>query len=455
MWTMLLATIAAAQSFGPPPTVKSIRIVRERGVPAVEILSRGGPVFPEIQMLESPPRLVIDLPNSHLGLIQKRIPVQKDNILAIRVDQYQQSPPVTRIVLDLQAPYGYSWDGAGNRLMIRLKPPEQADGPKAESAPPPTVATLSLGSGGTAVPVTGGPGAVVLAGSRLGAGSSVTAGSDTEVVRLPRGGEVYVCPGTTLSVTPSHNKRDLMLGMSTGALETHYALDASADSVLTPDFRIMFAGPGHFHFAISADSHGNTCIRALTGNTSSAIVSELMGDRIYQVKPTEQAVFRSGQIDRVDTNVPLECGCPAPSKVLRSEIPSSPAVPDTQLPAKTQLGGSSAPPSTTGDKGSVGAAPPTRLSNGPETAPLPPSKPDDVHVEVDAPFVFSGKKRAEEHVPPPPIQTAMDLPPEGSPERQIHLDPVIQSPPAPQAKAKAEHRGFFGRVKGFFSAMFR
>lgn len=453
---MLLVALAAAQTFGPPPTVRSIRIVHERGVPAVEILTRGGPVIPEIQTLDSPPRLVIDLPNSRLGLMQKHIAIQKENILDIRVDQYQQTPPVTRIVLDLLAPYGYTWDGAGNRLMVRLKPPEDANASKREPIQPPTVGSLSpsLTTAPAAVPVTGGSGALVLAGSRLGAGSSITAGSDTAVLRLPRGGEVHVCPGTTVSVTPSRNKRDLMLGMSTGGLEAHYALEASADSVLTPDFRIMFAGPGHFHFAISADSHGNTCVRALTGNTSSAIVSELMGDRIYQVKPTEQAVFRSGQIDKVDANVPLECGCPPPPAVLKTEAPSPPPVSDTELPAKAQLGGAT-PATSSGGNGSPGEVPSqTRLSNGPETAALPPSQPNDVHVQVDAPFVFTAKNRAAS-VPAAPLQTAMDLLEENSPERQVHLDPVIQSPPAQETKAKDEHRSFLHRVKGFFAAMFR
>jgi hypothetical protein len=459
----LLSAYAAAQTFGPPPSIKSVRVVHERGVPAIEIISKGGPVIPEIQQLSSPPRLVIDLPNSRVGLIQNKISVQKENIVDIRVDQYQQAPPITRIVLDLSAPYTYSWDGAGNRLMVRLKPPETANAAETESAQPPTVSTLSLGSTSAVVPVTGGSGAVVATGARLAAGSTITAGTDTSVLRLPRGGEIHVCPGTTVSVTPSRNNRDLMLGMSTGALETHYALDASADSVLTPDFRIMFAGPGHFHFAISADTHGNTCVRALTGNTSSAIVTELMGDRIYQVRPTEQVVFRSGKIDSVDTNVPLECGCPPPPRDVRAETLSAPPISEKQLPPKVTLGGSSTPANSSG-AGSTGtgaianSTSPTQLSNGPETAPLPASKPNDVHVQVDAPLVFTPKDRAAaraatnsdqstEAAQPAPTETAMNLPPDNS--RQVHLDPVIQLP-----DAKPKRHGVLNHIKGIFYSLF-
>jgi len=450
---LLLASLATAQTFGPPPTVKSIRIVHEHGTPAIEIVSKGGPVIPEIQEIDTPPRLVIDLPNSKLGLIQKKIDVQKENILAIRADQYQQTPPITRIVLDLQAPYGYSWDGSGNRLMVRLRPAEDTNASKRPPEEIPTDSSLSLGGSPVVVPITGGSGAVVLSASRLAGGATFTAGSDTEVLRLPRGGEVHVCPGTTLSVTPAHNKRDLMMSMSTGALETHYALDASADSILTPDFRIMFAGPGHFHFAVSADPHGNTCVRALTGNTSSAIVSELMGDRIYQVRPTDQAVFRNGQIDKVDANVPLECGCPPPSRVLRTETPLTPAIPDSSLPTKAHLGGSSAAPPNVTANATVGQAP-VRLSNGPEVAPLPNTQPSDVHVQVDAPLVFTPKSRAAANIPPAPIQTAMNLPDDDLTQRQVFLDPVIQPPPPRIAKKKAEHQGFFHRMKGVFSTIF-
>jgi AMIN domain-containing protein len=446
-----------SQTSIPVAVVKGVRIVRERGAPALEILSTR-PVLPAIQTLDSPPRLVIDLPNSRMGLPRKRIVVEKEQITVIRAEQYQQDPPVMRIVLDLLAPYGYTWDAAGNRLMIRLKPPESEAVGRASPFQPPSVSALTTVATPAAVPVTGGPGAIVLAGSRIRAGSSITAGADTAILHLTRGGEIRVCPGTTVSVTPAQNTRDIMVGMSTGALETHYSLDAAADSVLTPDFRILFAGPGEFHYAISADSHGNTCVRGLTGNTSSAVVSELMGDRIYQVKPSEQAVFGAGRIDKVDSNVPLECGCPPPHpEVLRTD--ASPTVlPDSNLPAEARL--ASAQPATEGEKlGSDKPAEQATLSTGPETAALPPSPPDDVHVQVEAPFVFSARSRAATPLPPPTEEVASL--PVVSLSRPATLNTIVQEPPTPATAVQSPGRPasaprrFFRKVKGFFAALFR
>jgi len=451
---ILLACAAAAQNFGPPRVIRSVRIVHEKGVPAVEIVSSGS-VIQEIMTLDSPPRLVIDLPNSRLGLIQNRIEVQKENITAIRVNQYKKDPPVTRIVLDLLAPYGHSWDGAGNRLMVRLRPPEDVNaGKKSEPAQAAqmTAPGFTLTPDAAVVPVVAGTGSTAIDASRLSTGSSVSAGSDTTILHLPRGGEVRVCPGTTLSVNSSSSKRDLMFGMGTGAIETHYALKASADAVLTPDFRIMFAGPGEFHFAISADSHGNTCVRALRGNTSSAIVAELMGDRIYQVKPMEQAVFRSGQIDKVDTDVPLECGCPPPHPVLMTGSPPTQIAPGTET-IKAAIGAGSAGALPSNNSGG------TRLTSGPETAPLPPSQPNEIHVQVDAPFVFNAKDRAAKDraakAATAPVQAPPDLPLDESSERQVHLDPIIQTAPPPETPNNKEHPGFFRRVGRFFSAIFK
>jgi len=427
-------------------------------VPALEVVSTH-PVVPAISVLDSPPRLVIDLSNVRVGMQRKRIPVQRENILTIRTEQYQIKPPVTRIVLDLLVPYGYTWDVAGNRLMIRLKPGgSSTEDQSAASAKSPVQApqVLSLAPPAAApavVPVSNGVGEIELAGKRFPAGSSLTAGSDTAVLHLSRGGEVRVCPGTVVSVTPSKNRKDLMLGMSTGALEMHYALDSSADTVLTPDFRVLFAGPGEFHYAVSADAHGNTCVRGLMGNNSSAIVSELLGDRIYQVKAAEQAVFRSGKIDKVDTNVPLECGCPPPVPVMQTEA-SSGLVTDSELRTNVTLAQGGASPETAA-KTENGTS--QTLSSGPETQPLPPSQPDDVHIQVDVPFVFRGKKPS--NASPAPLDEAAALPVMESSARRTQFEPQAQPPPAsasaPNAQENAEHDSLLRKIGRFFAAIFR
>jgi hypothetical protein len=458
---------AAPSAVSKIAAIKSFRIVQEKDGPAVEILSTK-PLVPSIQAISDPPRLVIDLPNARLETQQKRISVQADQISTIRADQFQQNPPVARVVVDLLAPRAYTWDAAGNRLVVHLgKNPGQAS-----SSPfqPPTVPSLTSAPQPVVTAVRA-AGPLALAGNDAGTGSAITAGPDTAVLRLSSGGEVHVCPGTTVSVTPSQNRHNLMLSMNTGALEAHFALDASSDSVMTPDFRILLVGPGEFHYAISADSQGNTCVRALPGNTASAIVTELLGDRTYQVKATDQLMFRSGQLDRVDMAVPLECGCPPPrdpplratsdlpmqSKV-RSKVQS-----EVQSEAQSALPPVNASPEPVAETAQAESAPAASL---PATgvpaaaAPLDASvAPNELHVQVEAPFVFHATGP-----PPAPVEDVRALPLDSrqraAPAVAAPLPPPTKESPKPAGTetASANHapvRGFFRKLGGFFAALFR
>jgi AMIN domain-containing protein len=405
---LLVPATAAAQSSPrllasseSSAVVRSIQALSEPNGPVVEIIS-SRPLVPAISKLDNPPRLVIDLPNARLGAYQKRLDFRGSEINGVRLNQFQQDPPVARIVVDLSKPVAYTWDAAGNRLMVRLHSIEEA----AQAAPIPPISRAAL-------PRSGVSGAVVLAGSRVATGSAVTAGADTAILRLGRGGEILVCPRTTVSVTSSQNGRTLMLGMSTGALEAHYSLDAAADSILTPDFRILLAGPGEFHYGVSADSHGNTCIQSLPGNTASVIVSELLGDGTYQVKAAQQVMFHSGKLSAVDTTVPMNCGCP----------PTTPPVMRASASATSDL---------------------RRPVPGSETAALPASKPNDIHVQVEAPIVF----RAND---PPPV---MPAPAEEASLLPLRDTPVPASFEAIVVPPKPAHHGFFGKLKGFFSTIF-
>lgn len=425
-------------------------MVRGKNGPAVEIISTK-PLIPAIQSLNDPLRLVIDLRNARLELRQKRIPIQADQIRALRADQFQEDPPVTRVVLDLLAPRSSTWEAAGNRLLVRLGKtlPDATDKiplpapsvASTTSAPPPVAAALRA------------TGPLVLIGSGTVSGSSVTAGDDTAILSLARGGEVHVCPGTTISVTPSQSGHNLMFGVNTGAVEMHYRLDASSDSLITPDFRILFAGPGEFHYAISADNRGNTCVRALPGNTAASIVSELIGDRTYQVKATDQLMFHAGSLDHVDLAVPLECGCPAQRQPLLRVTNNSPVVDEAESPADANAAAKSVSPEVSRPSNAGQGLP---AAAGAEVASTTPG---ELNVEVDAPFVF----RANEP-PPAPVEEARALPLDSrmreAPATSEPLPPPASAAQKPAGTAttaanRPPHRGFFRKLGGFFAAMFR
>ena len=396
----------------PSSRIRSMRVVSSADGPAIEIISTR-PLTPRITTLRNPSRLVVDLPDSFL-VTHKPIDFRSDQINGIRANQFQNAPPVSRVVVDLAKPIGYSWDAAGNRLMIRLKPLEQkiAPAPLARD----NAADLAVNAPGSA-------GASVQTVARTeGRGASLTAGNDTAIMHLPRGGQIRVCPQTTVSVNYSKSGRDMLLAMNTGALEAHYVLDTSADAVMTPDFRISFAGPGEFDFAVSADSRGNTCVRSLRGNTGSVIVSQLLGDGTYQVKPSEEVVFHAGQISQRSTDLPPNCGCP------EAEIP--------ELLASAEHGPTAAATSKPPDG-----------ADSSMTQPLPES--DKVHIKVDAPFVFHGGGGPALSAPEIALLSLSDA------DRVEPLEVTVLPPSPPRVAAKPRNGGFFGKIKGFFAAVFR
>jgi len=381
-------------------------------------------------------RLVIDLPNSTLSATRKKIPFRNEQIKDVRVDQYQRD--VTRVVVDLASPVRYRWDAMGTRLRIRLSADE------AVSAKPPSVPAFTTGVQPAAVPVAvGSSGSLVETGSRVASGSSISAGDETAILRLTRGGEVRVCPGTTVSVSTSSNGQDLMLGMNRGAMETHYGLAESVDSVLTPDFRIVLPGPGEFNLAISTDSHGDTCVGSLPGNTSSAVIAELLGSGTYEIKPEQQVVFRHGRLDSVETAV-ASCGCPpAPEPVLRAEADPSTVIPEDKAGEKLQLDRS---------EGSPVKPPPSASPRSDSGATANAKDPKAIKVQLEAPLVFSGRELAKAraaNAPPAPVSQVAAL--SWSAKPSDPLPAVVVLPPPAE---KSAHKGFFGKMKHLFGEMF-
>ena len=290
-------------------------------------------------------------------------------------------------------------------------------------------------------------------------GSVITAGQHSASVRLARGGQVRICPGTNLTVNSSPKGHELMFAMSAGSLESEYDLPATADAILTPDFRILISGPAKVNVSITAQGNGDACIRS-RGEDSYVVVSELMGDDFYRVKPNEQAIFHPGNVKKPELNDAASCGCPAPTQIQTAEsAPPAPSPMSTQTSAAPAL---SAEVKPTAPPTSIAQIPPARtpqqnsaaltaLQTEPAVAAtanaaasLPQQPAAQVQVQVDAPMVFRGAGTAQDadvtatlarvHIERLPWPDTPDIAP--------------QPPSASKAKAQTggEKKGFFRRL---------
>lgn len=273
-------------------------------------------------------------------------------------------------------------------------------------------------------------------GATVLSGASVTAGDAAARFRLTRGGELRVCPKTSVAVSASATGRELMFGMGTGAIEADYRLESSADTIMTADFRILLAGPGNFRFALRSHPNGDTCIQARAANGAALVVSELMGEATYQVKPNQHVLFRKGRIAELTAEPPEDCGCPPAADALRA----------------------SAKPEPNESAGLMSTAPAA------EAGAPQPATPAGLQVEVDTPFVFRAEDvgplawqtRRETMAWLPVLPVAEPLPPPAPAPVETAAAATATATGAVESKSEAKKkRGAFARLRSFFAAIFK
>ena len=150
---------------------------------------------------------------------------------------------------------------------------------------------------------------VVPKGLLVYSGTIIAAQKSPADLSLVRGGTIRICPGTTVTPSSSLDGSELQLGMGVGAIEANYSLAAHGDTILTPDLRINISGPGDVDLQISLDAKGNSCIDNRGVSAPLVVLSQLLGDGIYRVQPTERVLVVNGQVDHIEHPDRL-CGCP-------------------------------------------------------------------------------------------------------------------------------------------------
>lgn len=272
---------------------------------------------------------------------------------------------------------------------------------------------------------------VSAAGTTVMSGSQVTAGANPANIKLTRGGELRVCSGGSITITASANGREALVGLSAGAIETRYRLSSSADTIVTPDYRMLLPGPGDFHFAIGMKSGGDMCVRSLPGNSSAMIVNEVFGDGTHQVRPGESLLFQRGSVkDPLALAAADECGCGSVAATKPTEL----GFPEQQSRRAAAA---------------IAAGEPV-----PATTPLAgvSSTSNEVITKVDAPIVFRGEelKKAE-------TKAAEATPASSAPAPETQAPKAETQSPAPPAAEppKPPKKRWYQRLGSALKSIFR
>jgi type IV pilus assembly protein PilQ len=114
------AQTPAAQPAGQRSELERVNVVRSTDDIRVEISSRGV-VTPKLSVLDSPARVIVDLPETVMAAGRTHIPVGSATVKDVRIGTDGQTPPTTRIVVDLNQACAYELTpGPAGKLVLTL-----------------------------------------------------------------------------------------------------------------------------------------------------------------------------------------------------------------------------------------------------------------------------------------------------------------------------------------------
>ena len=258
-------------------------------------------------------------------------------------------------------------------------------------------------------------GALEIYGGRafIAASGTITSGNQPTRVILPHRGEMRVCAMSSIKLAADSTSAageipGLLIAMDQGAVEMSYASTAdakNADTLLTPDFRILIGGPGAADLKVRLGSQGDTCVDNSGVNGPYVVVSSVFEGGTYRVQPGQRVMFQHGSLHEVVDEEKETCGCP----------PTGPG--GNEFPLAQSMG----------------------LTGTPRIAPAPPVNPE-------------AQKQAQDV--PPLVHNGND----NAPVAEILSKPV--TPPSPaadgssQAKPTPKKSGFFTKLGHMFKRIF-
>jgi len=120
MFVSLLLMVVVAAAAQTPSQLDRVNVIRDAGNIRVEMRA-SGTVAPKLTTLDSPARVVVDLPETVMATGQTHIAVGSAGVKGVRIGMDGQAHPTTRVVVDLEKTLAYELTpGPAGKLVLTL-----------------------------------------------------------------------------------------------------------------------------------------------------------------------------------------------------------------------------------------------------------------------------------------------------------------------------------------------
>jgi len=151
IFVSLLLTVVVAAAAQTPNQLERVNVIRDSNNIRVELKATGA-VTPKLSTLDSPARVVIDLPETVKATGQNHIAVGAAGVKGVRIGVDGLSHPTTRVVVDLETACAYELTpGAAGKLVLTLH--SNAATKAVSAAEPKTLTADGRESGGAPSPM--------------------------------------------------------------------------------------------------------------------------------------------------------------------------------------------------------------------------------------------------------------------------------------------------------------
>jgi AMIN domain len=134
IYLFAIASLPAFAASNQPGIINEVRVTTEGGKVSVEI-NLSDSITPTLTFAKNPDRLIADFPNVSPRQTLQHISVGKNGVAKIRIGLNHASPPVTRVVVDLDALRPFTVEASDRKVLLNILP-ALATQPTAGTGPP-------------------------------------------------------------------------------------------------------------------------------------------------------------------------------------------------------------------------------------------------------------------------------------------------------------------------------